>query len=162
MTDGKSFSNSFIKIVEAKERKNNNNNNEKIVCNQAGLAKADLCGEKLFFVGKNARLFPTNEPEADKYCSQTLNLVQCVKRFTEKCARNELQRSLANVMLYTVRSHHKSVCGTKSKKGQLIVMSKCANSIRKKSTECMNRMLQEFGNALGLREAKNRIPYACW
>lgn len=133
-----------------------------VVCNAAGLEKADLCGEKLFFVGKNARLFPNSDASAEKYCSQTSNLVQCVKRYTDKCSLNDIQRNLANVMLYTVRSHHKSVCGSKTKRTQLVTIAKCANSIRKKSSECMNKMLIEFGQALALKESKNRVPYGCW
>jgi len=132
-----------------------------IKCDEKALEKADLCGEKLFFVGKNARLFPSSEPEAEKYCSQTQTLVTCVKKFTDRCASNDLQRQLANVMLYTVRSHHKGVCGSKQKRGQLMTMSKCANTIRKKSTECMNKMLIQYGEAIGLEDNKYRIPYAC-
>ena len=145
---------------QPKRKKSENSN--KVLCNSAGLEKADLCGEKLFFVGKNARLFPSTDPETEKYCGQTQNLVQCVKKFTDKCAQNEVQKNLANVMLYTVRSHHKGVCGSKAKRSQLVVMSKCANSIRKKSTNCMNKMLVEFGRANAMKESKYRIPYACW
>lgn len=152
----------FLGLIQAKGSSHKSKDSEKIICNQAALDKADLCGEKLFFVGKNARLFPTTDSESDKYCSQTLSLVQCVKKFTDKCATNELQRNLANVMLYTVRSHHKGVCGSKSKKSTLMTMAKCANSIRKKSTECMNKMLIEFGQAMVMKDGKYRIPYACW
>ncbi|KAH9403293.1 hypothetical protein TYRP_015176 [Tyrophagus putrescentiae] len=132
-----------------------------ITCNEEALKKADLCGEKLFFVGKNARTFPTTEPDTEKYCTNTQNLVHCVKRYTDRCSRNELQKNLANVMLYTVRSHHKAVCGSRSKRGQMVTMSRCANSIRRKSTSCMDKMLVEFGQAMGLKESNNRVPYAC-
>lgn len=133
-----------------------------IVCNEESLHKADLCGEKLFFVGRNARLFPTNEEGMNKYCSQTPNLVQCVKKYTDKCAHNDIQKNLANVMLYTARSHNKNICGSKTKRGQMVAMSRCANAIRKKSTDCMEKMLKEYGNALGLKEQRYRVPYACW
>lgn len=130
-------------------------------CNKSNLRKADLCGEKLFFVGKNSRPFPSTEQELGKYCSQTTNLVQCVKRYTDKCA-NDVQRNLANVMLYTVRGLHKNTCGSKSKRKNLIVMSKCVNGIRKKSTDCMNSMLVEFGQANELNDQQYKVPYACW
>jgi len=152
----------FTESSHARSARHTKNGDSKIVCNRAGREKADLCGEKLFFVGRNARMFPTTESESEKYCSQTLRLVQCVQKYTDKCSRNEVSKNLSNVMMYTVRSHHKGMCGSKGKRGQMMTMSKCANAIRKKSAVCMEKMLVEFGQAIGLEESRFRVPYACW
>ncbi|KAH7639206.1 hypothetical protein DERF_005839 [Dermatophagoides farinae] len=132
-----------------------------LTCTETNLANADLCGEKLFFVGKNSRPFPVNETELNDYCNETIQLIKCVRKFTEQCAKNSEQKQLANVMLYTVRSLHRSTCGSKTKRLQLLHMSSCVNSLRKQSSHCMNQMLIRFGQALGLQQQNNRIPYGC-
>lgn len=131
-------------------------------CTLAGLKKADLCGEKLFFAGENARIYPKTEAEVESFCKETTDLIGCVKRFSDKCSLNDLQKNLANVMLFTVRSTNKNTCGSKSKRNNMMAMSGCANAIRKQSTACMNKMLTQFGHAQVLKQQQYRVPYACW
>ena len=133
-----------------------------MACNKTNLRKADECGEKLMFIGKNSRKFPVNNVELEKYCSETTKIIQCVKRFTDKCARNDIEKNLANVMLYTVRSVHKSTCGSKKKRGMLVSMANCVNSLRKKSSSLLEGMLVEYGQAMALNDKSFRVPYACW
>ena len=134
---------------------------KKIKCTNKSLREADRCGEELFFAGENSRTYPTNEPEAVKYCTESQNLVRCVKTYTDSCARSELRKNLANVMLYTARNTHKSVCSSKSKRSKLLIMGGCANKIRQQSNKCVAQMLKEFGQAQGLFDSSFRVPYGC-
>jgi len=95
-----------------------------------------------------------------KHCKQTSNLIRCVKDFTDQCGK-EVQKQLANVMLYTVKTVDKSYCSKSVKREELISMSSCANSIRDKTNDCMEKFMTGLGKA-NICEPKMKVPNTCW
>jgi len=140
--------------------KNKNKKNPKIKCDDQSQANADNCADKLWFVGKNSRKYPESEPQMLKHCKQTLNLIKCVKDFTDQCGQG-VQKQLANVMLYTVKMNQKSYCTKSSKREEVISFSSCGNSIREATNKCMESFLNGLGKA-NSAESKYKVPQACW
>jgi hypothetical protein len=137
-----------------------NNRNHEIKCDEENRIKADVCAEKLWFVGRKSRKYPENEVQMQKYCKQTTNLIKCVKDYTDQCGK-EVQKQLANVMLYTVKVNQKSYCNKAAKRDEVISMSSCANSIRDQSSACMDKFLTDLGKS-NTMATKHKVPEACW
>jgi hypothetical protein len=140
--------------------KNKDKKNQKIKCDDQNQAKADNCADKLWFVGPNSRKYPESEPQMQKHCKQTLNLIKCVKDYTDQCGKG-VQKQLANVMLYTVKMNQKSYCTKSSKRQEVISFSPCGNSVREATNKCMESFLNGLGKA-NTMESKYKVPQACW
>ncbi len=149
----------IVAMVSSSTNSNHNRNHE-IKCNEENRIKADVCAEKLWFVGRKSRKYPENEVQMQKYCKQTINLIKCVKDYTDQCGK-EIQKQLANVMLYSVKANQKSYCNKAAKRDEVISMSMCANSIRDESSACMDKFLTDLAKSNEV-ETKYKIPEACW
>jgi len=150
---------SFSLSVVLGARKNSDNKNPSIKCDGETRKKANVCAEKLWFVGKGSRHYPENMQQLQKFCKQTTGLIKCVKDYTDVCGKG-IQKQLANVMLYTVKMNQKSYCTKPSKKDEVISLSSCGNAIREQSNVCMENFLTGLGKANSV-EAKHKVPQAC-
>ena len=129
-------------------------------CSRDAKRMADICADKLWFVGRKSRKYPENEWELQKHCKQTTNLIKCVKDFTDLCA-NEGQRQLANVMLFTMRVNDKSYCTKAAKSRELMSLGVCGNQIREQTDKCMDVFLLLLGKS-NAYETRFKVPHACW
>ncbi|XP_054152527.1 uncharacterized protein LOC128951302 [Oppia nitens] len=130
-----------------------------VKCDDESRKKADICADKLWFVGRNSRKYPESRPQMQKHCKQTLNLIKCAKDYTDKCAKG-VQKQLANVMLFTVKSNQKTYCSKAVKREEVIQFAACGNSIRDQSTTCMDNFMTSLGKA-NVMDQKFKIPQAC-
>jgi len=126
-------------------------------CDEDSRSIANDCGEKLFFVGRNSRLYPESGPHLDSFCRETTNLMSCVTDFTNAC-RQGLHRSMTNVMIATVRVNQRNYCS--AKRQELLDMSKCGNAIRGQSANCMDLFLANLGRA-NVAVKRHRVPHGC-
>ncbi|XP_054163719.1 uncharacterized protein LOC128961498 [Oppia nitens] len=130
-----------------------------LMCDDIHKTKANACADKLWFVGHRSRKYPENEPELEKHCKETANLIKCVKDYTDVCG-NEVHRQLANVMLYTVKTLDRSYCTKSSKKTELMSFSVCGNHIRDQSNKCMDQFMIALGKSSAYT-TKLKVPHAC-
>lgn len=130
-------------------------------CDDENRKKADLCAEKLWFTGRNARKFPESDEQMQKHCKQTLNLIKCCKDYTDSCAKG-VQKQLANVLLYTQKMNQKSYCSKAHKRDEVVQFASCGNSIKQDASHCLDSFLDDLGKAKAVKEAKLRVPHACW
>ena len=129
-------------------------------CTSEAKSTANTCAEKLWFVGRKSRKYPETDPELQKHCKQTSILIKCVKDYTDLCG-NELHKQLANVMLFSVRTHDKSYCTKSGKKQEFMSLGVCGNHIRDQTSKCMDEFLVMLGKANAF-ESKFKVPNACW
>ncbi|CAG2181276.1 unnamed protein product, partial [Oppiella nova] len=129
------------------------------VCDDEHKIKANVCADKLWFVGRRSRKYPENEPELEKHCKQTANLIACVKDYTDVCGK-ETHKQLANVMLFTVKQIDKNYCTKSTKKQELMSFSACGNQIRDQSNKCMDQFMVELGKSNAF-ETRMKVPHAC-
>ena len=73
-----------------------------------------------------------------KHCKETTELIACVKDHTNRCG-NELQKQLANVMLFTMKTNDKLYCSKSAKRQEFLSFGVCANKIRDQSNKCMEK-----------------------
>ena len=129
-------------------------------CSDQKERAANLCSDKLFFAGKNSRLYPENEVELDQHCKETTELVRCVAQYTDNCPRG-VHRPTANVMLSTVRHNQRTYCNRASKRRDLIALGTCGNAIRTLSSKCFDTFLMDMGRASHSRRP-HKVPHGCW
>ncbi|CAG2106572.1 unnamed protein product [Medioppia subpectinata] len=130
-----------------------------IKCDVENRKKADACADKLFFVGRNSRKYPETSQQMSKHCKQTNSLIRCAKDYTDTCAKG-VQKQLANVMLYTVKTNQKSYCSKSSKREEVISFAACGNAVRDETSTCMDNFLMNLGKANAV-EQKYKVPHAC-
>ena len=129
-------------------------------CTKESAEKANQCAEKLWFAGRHSRKYPENNDQMNKHCKETTELIACVKDHTDRCA-NDIQRHLANVMLFTMKTNDKHYCGKSAKRQEFLSLGVCANQIRDQTNKCMERFLLMLGKS-NKYQTKYKVPFACW
>jgi len=128
-------------------------------CTDSRRQSAYMCAEKLFFAGNNSRLLPETEAQLQAHCSESNELMKCVKDFTDKC-RHGLHKSIATIMISTVRFNTRNYCFRPQKRAELLSMASCGNAIRTESTACMDPFLWSLGRA-NHAVKRYRVPHGC-
>jgi hypothetical protein len=96
------------------------------------------------------------------FWSETLELLKTAERYVKKCLK-EYPKQLLTVLVNTIRSQSRSLCGKDSKRlQQLFSSSSCINEAKNDYQKCINSSVDILIGIKFLAEDKQKIPLLCW
>jgi hypothetical protein len=96
------------------------------------------------------------------FWSETLELLKTAERYVKKCLE-EYPKQLLTVLVNTIRSQSRSLCGKDSKRLQeLFSSSSCINAAKDDYQKCINSSVDALIGIKFLSEDKQKIPLLCW
>lgn len=137
-------------------------------CTPESRRRVDLSILKIMSLGEHGRDFPTNAKELQHYCRESVELIDRVEGYINRCFTTDI-RDLAKMIFFSVKSVERKFCRRKlSNAGKrlrtLVATGPCLNKYARHNTSCIDTYVHDLEQIIFLPTEldKLKIPYACW